>query len=93
MAASSCNYLVIYDGISQVYGTASEATALSSVPPKGTSTEDKHVFFVTWEPDARKLVVYELDKKEVEDATNEAVTLDLEKKEAAKKAKEAKKDE
>ena len=77
MAASSCNYLVIYDGISQVYGTASEATALSSVPPKGTSTEDKHVFFVTWEPDARKLVVYELDKKEVEDALNKNAAADM----------------
>lgn len=88
MAASSCNYLVIYDGISQVYSAASEATALSSLPPKGTSTEDKHVLFITYEPDGEKLAVYEVDKKEVDDATNEAILVDLEKKAAAKKAKE-----
>lgn len=87
MAASSCNYLVIYDGINQVYSAASEETALKSIPPKDMAIEDKHVFFITWEPDNKKLVVYEVDKKEVYDATQEAIDEAEAKKEAARKEK------
>ena len=68
MPANRMNYIVIYDGHSQVFGAGSEAVALSSPPPKGFTLEQKHIFFVTYEPDSENLAVYELDRDKVVNA-------------------------
>lgn len=68
MAASKVNYLVIYDGHSQVYGCSSKKIALESPPPEGCSLEDKKVLFITFEPDTLNLAVYKLPDDEVVNA-------------------------
>lgn len=68
MAAPSCNYIISYDKISQVYAAASEKVALASPPPKDCSIEDKRIFFISFNPDEHKLVAYEIDRKEVLEA-------------------------
>jgi len=62
------NYLVIYEGHSQVYGAGSEKIALASPPPEGYDLEDKHVLFVTYEPDNEEVAVFEVPKDEVMEA-------------------------
>jgi len=68
MPANKTNFLVIYEGCSQVYGAGSEKIALASPPPSGYSIEDKHILFVTYEPDSEVISVHELPKDEVENA-------------------------
>jgi hypothetical protein len=51
MPASKLNYVVVYKNHSQVYGTGTKKIAFDSPPPDGLTEEDKHVFFVTFEPD------------------------------------------
>lgn len=68
MAAGKLNYLVIYKGLSQVYGCASKKIALESAPPEGYSLKDKKVLFVTFEPDSDNLCVYQVDDEEVQNA-------------------------
>jgi hypothetical protein len=65
MAAGKLNYIVVYNGLSQVFGCASKKIALESAPPEGYSIEDKHILFVTFEPDSDNLCVYEVPKEEV----------------------------
>jgi len=68
MPANKTNFLVIYEGCSQVYGAGSEKIALASPPPSGYSIEDKHILFVTYEPDNEKLSVHEIPREKVETA-------------------------
>lgn len=68
MAAGKLNYLVIYKGLSQVYGCASKKIALESAPPEGYSLKDKKVLFVTFEPDSDNLCVYQVNDEEVQNA-------------------------
>jgi hypothetical protein len=68
MAAGKLNYLVVYKGISQVYGCASKKIALESPPPEGVSLKDKKILFVTFEPDNDNLCVYQIDDQEVQSA-------------------------
>lgn len=65
MAASKVNYIVIYDGHSQVYGCSSKKIALESAPPEGCSIKDKKVLFVTFEPDNSNLSAYKVSDEEV----------------------------
>lgn len=65
MPANRMNYLVIYEGHSQVYGAGTDKIALASPPPEGCELEQKHVLFVTYEPDNEEMVVYEIPKDEV----------------------------
>lgn len=68
MPANKTNFLVLYEGCSQVYGAGSEKIALASPPPSGYSIEDKHILFVTYEPDNSVLSVHEIPKDKVEEA-------------------------
>ena len=90
MAATSTNFIITYKGCGQVYGTASEETAMASPPPKGYSPEDKRIFFISHDIDEEKLTVYELDKSEVFAAAVNAVQL---KEAALEEKKKAKKDD
>lgn len=65
MAASKVNYIVIYSGHSQVYGSSTKKIALESPPPEGCSLSDKKVLFITFEPDTNQLSVYKVDDEEV----------------------------
>jgi hypothetical protein len=65
MAASKVNYIVTYDGHSQVYGSSSKKIALESAPPEGYSLKDKKILFITFEPDTNNLCVYKVDEQEV----------------------------
>lgn len=65
MAASKVNYIVIYDGHSQVYGCSSKKIALESAPPEGCSIKDKKVLFITFEPDNSNLSAYKVPDEEV----------------------------
>lgn len=68
MAASKVNYIVMYDGHSQVYGCSSKKIALESPPPEGCSLKDKKVLFITFEPDNNNLAVYKIPNEEVQEA-------------------------
>lgn len=68
MAAGKLNYIVVYKGLSQVYGCASKKIALESAPPDGASMKDKKVLFVTFEPDNENLCVYQVPDEEVQSA-------------------------
>lgn len=65
MPANKINYLVLYVGDSQVYGAQSKEVALSSPPPPGVALEDKHVLFVTYQPDNKILSVHPIPHEEV----------------------------
>jgi len=65
MAAGKLNYIVTYEGLSQVFGCASKKIALESPPPEGYSLENKKVLFITFEPDKNNLCVYEVPKEEI----------------------------
>lgn len=65
MAAGKLNYVVVYDGLSQVFGCASKKIALESAPPEGYSLDQKKILFITFEPDQKSLCVYEVPKEEV----------------------------
>lgn len=69
MPANKMNWLVVYKGESQVYGTATKAIALETPPPVGQSIKDKMVLFVTYEPDGQVLSVRPLPQEEVVNAT------------------------
>jgi len=62
MPASKLNYLVVYKNNSQVYGCASKKIAVDSPPPEGYDPQDKHVFYVTFEPDNDNLCLYKVDQ-------------------------------
>lgn len=68
MAAGKLNYLVVYKGLSQVFGCASKKIALESAPPEGYSVKDKSILFVTFEPDSDNLCVYKVPDEEVQSA-------------------------
>jgi hypothetical protein len=68
MAAGKLNYVVVYDGLSQVFGCASKKIALESAPPEGYSLKDKKILFVTFEPDSQNLCVYQVAEEEVQTA-------------------------
>lgn len=68
MAAGKLNYLVVYNGLSQVYGCASKKIALESAPPEGYTLADKKILFITFEPDSNNLCVYTVDDQEVQSA-------------------------
>lgn len=64
MPASKLNYLVVYDNHSQVYGTGTKKIALETPPPDGLTPEDKHVFFVTFEPDTQNICLSKIETQE-----------------------------
>lgn len=66
MAAGKLNYVVVYKGVSQVYGCASKKIALESAPPEGVSLKNKKVLFITFEPDSEQLCVYQVPDEEVQ---------------------------
>lgn len=68
MPANKLNYLVVYIGESQVYGSGSKQIALETAPPSGMSLEDKRILFVTYEPDNEVLSVHPLPQEEVMNA-------------------------
>jgi len=68
MAAGKLNYVVVYNGLSQVFGCASKKIALESAPPEGYSLKDKKILFITFEPDSENLCVYVVPEQEVQTA-------------------------
>lgn len=68
MPANKINYIVLYRGESQVFGTASKQIALETPPPTGIPIEDKHILFVSFQPDNNILVVHPLPRDEVVNA-------------------------
>jgi len=66
MPASKLNYIVVYEGVSQVYGSSSKKIALDTPPPDGISEDKKKVLFVAFEPDTNNLCVYEVKKEDNE---------------------------
>ena len=68
MAAGKLNYIVTYEGLSQVFGCASKKIALESPPPEGYSLKQKNVLFITFEPDKNNLCVYQVSQEEVMEA-------------------------
>ncbi len=67
MPASKLNYLVVYKNHSQVYGSASKKIAEDSPPPEGFTSDDKNIFFVTFEPDSDNICLYKVTDQEQED--------------------------
>lgn len=65
MPSTRLNYLVVYKGLSQVYGSAKKEIALETPPPDGVSIEDKRVLFVTFHPDEDRLLVQKVPDEEV----------------------------
>lgn len=68
MPAAKINYIVLYEGNSQVYGTSTKETALGSPPPEGFVLDQKHVLFIGVEPDKNELVVRPVSQEEVQAA-------------------------
>jgi hypothetical protein len=68
MAAGKLNYIVMYDGLSQVFGCASKKIALESAPPDGYTLQDKKILFITYQPDNKKLCVHKVPDEEVQAA-------------------------
>lgn len=68
MPANRVNYLVVYRGEPQVYGTAKKEVALTSPPPEGVPIEDKFVFFITHQPDSESISLHAVDREEIENA-------------------------
>ncbi len=66
MAASKCNYILVYPNHSQVYSCASKKTAIDSLPPEGYTIEDKRILFATFEPDTNSFCVYPVSPDELE---------------------------
>lgn len=64
MPAGKVNYVVLYEGSSQVYGCASKKVALDTLPPAGFSLDSKRILFVSMEPDTTNLVVRQLPPDE-----------------------------
>lgn len=69
MAASKTNYICVFKGESQVFGCASKEGALETPPPPGIPLEDKRVLFITYHPDEGTLLVHEVPREEVLEAT------------------------
>lgn len=65
MPASKVNYIVVYRGESQIYGSASKEIALKTPPPPGATLEDKRILFVTYQPDNEVISVHLLPQEEV----------------------------
>jgi hypothetical protein len=63
MPASKLNYIVVYEGVSQVYGCSSKKIAIDSPPPAGVDPEKKKILFVTFEPDTNDLCVYKVEEE------------------------------
>lgn len=68
MPANRINYLVLYVGDSQLYGTATKQIALETPPPDDIPLENKRVLFVSFEPDNETLTVHPLSREEVMNA-------------------------
>lgn len=68
MAAGKLNYIVVYEGMSQVFGCASKKIALESPPPEGYTIKQKSVLFISYDPDNKKLSVYKVPDEEVQNA-------------------------
>ena len=63
MPASKLNYIVVYEGVSQVYGCSSKKIAVESPPPSGVDPSSKKILFVTFEPDTNDLCVYKVEEE------------------------------
>jgi hypothetical protein len=72
MPASKLNYIVVYDNHSQVYGSSSEKIAVESLPPEGLSEKDKHIFFITFEPDTKNISVHKIDPNNIDTIENKS---------------------
>jgi hypothetical protein len=65
MPATRLNYIIVYEGDSQIYGASTLDTALASPPPNGFDIEQKYVLFIGMEPDTDELVVRPVPREEV----------------------------
>lgn len=68
MPANRMNYIVTYDGESQIYGSGSKEIALETPPPDGLTIESKRVFFITQRPEDGEVVLHEVPSEEVRTA-------------------------
>ena len=65
MPANRTNYIVVYDGESQIYASGGKDIALETPPPSGHTIEEKRVFFISHRPDDGEIVLHELPRDEV----------------------------
>lgn len=65
MPANRMNYIVTYDGESQIYGSGSKEIALETPPPDGLTIESKRIFFITQRPEDAEVVLHEVPREEV----------------------------
>lgn len=68
MAASKCNYVVMYKNSSQIYSAATLKTAVNSPTPKGCDPAGRIILFITHLLDEQNLCVYPLTKEQIEEA-------------------------
>jgi hypothetical protein len=66
--ANKLNYIVVYPNDAQLYGATKKDIALASPAPEGCELKDKRVFFVSMEPENKKLVWYRIPQEEVDNA-------------------------
>jgi hypothetical protein len=74
LAAQKSNYLIVWEKTSQVYSASAISTVLKTPVPKGCTPDDKHVLFISYLPDEKKLCVYPLSDKQIEEAIIEVET-------------------
>lgn len=70
MPANKLNYIVLFEGSSQVYGAGSKSVAQKTEPPDGFDRDSKRVLFITMEPDTQNMVVKMLPQEEAYDNTD-----------------------
>lgn len=67
MPASKLNYIVVYENHSQVYGSSTKKIAIDSPPPDGYTLNDKHVYFISMEPETGNICFNKVEEKEQND--------------------------
>jgi hypothetical protein len=65
MAASKCNYIVVYESSPQVFSSASMETVLKTAPPKNCENDKKTVLFISHFPDEKNVKCYALTDEEL----------------------------
>jgi len=87
MAASKCNYIVVYESSPQVFASASMETVLKTAPPKNCENDKRTVLFISHFPDEKNVKCFALTEEELQQHQEDIDNKNAEK-EAKKKAKE-----
>lgn len=65
MPATKANFVVLFEGDSQIYTSGSKEVAMKTPPPEGMTLEQKRVFFITHQPDNKIVSMHEVPHEEV----------------------------